>query len=98
MKIIISNPDYFVKCKGKIGMLFTPIVDQKLKDLSKILLHLDDQWVTVAHKSVSVPTIKELNKALLNDEELRNIAYENEVISISYQESASYLDYSSTYN
>ena len=91
MKIIILNSNYFVKYKGNIGMVFPPSLDLT-PDSKKVLINISNEWVSVNRKSISSPTMDELNEAL------RSIADEHEFISISYQEAMAFLDYSSTYN
>jgi hypothetical protein len=97
MQIIIHKSNYFVKYKGKVGMIFPPTLDLSI-DSKKALIHISDEWISVNRKSISIPTMDELNKALYDDEELRAIAEEKELISISYQEVMSYLKYSVEYN
>jgi|TARA_R110000822_G_scaffold78224_2_gene187445 hypothetical protein len=97
MKIIILNSNYFVKYKGNIGMVFPPSLDLT-PDSKKVLINISNEWVSVNRKSISSPTMDELNEALYQDEALKSIADEHEFISISYQEAMAFLDYSSTYN
>ena len=97
MKIIILNSNYFVKYKGNIGMVFPPSLDLA-PDTKKVLINISNEWVSVNRKSISSPTMDELNEALYQDEALRNIADEHEFISISYQEAMAYLKYSVEYN
>ncbi len=97
MKIIIHNSNYFVKYKGNIGMVFPPNLDLT-PDTKKVLINISNEWVSVNRKSISSPTMDELNEALYQDQALRNIADEHEFISISYQEAMAYLKYSVEYN
>jgi hypothetical protein len=97
MKIIILNSSYFVKYKGKIGMVFPPNLDLA-PDTVKMLINISNDWVSVNRKSTSTPTMDELNEALYQDEALRTVSEEHDLISISYQEAMSYLKYSVEYN
>ena len=78
-------------------MVFPPNLDLA-PDTVKMLINISNDWVSVNRKSTSTPTMDELNEALYQDEALRTVSEEHDLISISYQEAMSYLKYSVEYN
>ena len=93
MNIIMLRPESFVKYKRKIGVvLYTP------EHYLKVNYFNGRDTQNVSRDKLSSPSLEELNKELLNNDELRHLALENELIDVDYQQRLDFLEYAGSYN
>ena len=93
MQVLILKPEQFVQHKKKIGILLyntegTPTVN----------LFIGDQHIVIKRNEILSPSVDDLNDYLLGNEDLRDLAWEHNLIEVHDQDRNSYLDYYSTYN
>ena len=87
------KPESFVKYKGKVGLvLYTP------EHYLKVNYSNGRDTQSVNRSKLSSPSMEELERVLLENEELRHLAQENELIAIEYQERLEFLKYAGSYN
>tara|TARA_R110002051_G_scaffold272542_1_gene333027 strand:- start:1864 stop:2133 length:270 start_codon:yes stop_codon:yes gene_type:complete len=87
------KPASFVKYKGKIGLvLYTPEHYLKVNYFNGRDTH------SINRSKLGSPSMEELERVLLENEELRHLAQENELIEIEYQERLEFLKYAGSYN
>tara|TARA_R100000742_G_C4227056_1_gene49447 strand:- start:320 stop:589 length:270 start_codon:yes stop_codon:yes gene_type:complete len=87
------KPEVFVKYKGKIGMvLFTP------EHYLKVNYFNGRDVKSVNRDKLSSPTMESLNEELLNNDELRQLAQDNDIIDVDYQQVLDFLEYAGSYN
>ena len=67
-------------------------------DSSKVNLFTGDQHFVIQRNEIKIPPSDILNKKLLFDEPLRELALEHEFIEIHDQDFSSYLNYTNGYN
>jgi hypothetical protein len=91
--IYVTTPEAFVQHGTKIGILL-------YNNPNKILVNFytGENHIKVNRSKLSTPTNESIEKTLNRNEELRELAFENNLIELHSQDSKSYLNYVSTYN
>ena len=93
MQIVILNPEQFIQYRKHIGVMLHTSADS-----SKINLFTGDQHFVIQRNEIKIPSLEILNKKLIFDEPLRELALEHEFIEIHDQDRSLYLNYANIYN
>ena len=94
MQAIILNPEVFFKYKSQIGiMLYT---EEDSKELNFFTGH---KHLVLDREEVEIPSIEKIQEAVLTDDHLRELAEDNNLIEIHYNDGTEeYMEYYSTFN
>jgi hypothetical protein len=90
--IIILSLEPFAKYKSYIGVI------AEHEDTNLIILNTGHRQFNLKPSQLKSITIEEINRALNRNEELKELAYENNLIELHTQDAQSYMSYVSSYN
>jgi hypothetical protein len=91
--IYVTTPEAFVQYKSKIGILLFSNQDQTI-----VNFYTGDKHQRVNSNELKNLTLEAVEKELNRNEELKELAYENNLIELHTQDVQSYMSYVSTYN
>jgi len=79
MKIIILNPELFIQYKSEIGiMLYTE------ENSPKVNFFTGQKHLKLNHNQIEIPSIEEIEDAILSDDHLRELAEDNNLVEIHH--------------
>jgi hypothetical protein len=91
--IYVKTLEAFAKYKSSIGVILYSNPDQ-----TTVNLYTGDKHLRVNRDEISIPTLDAIEKELNRNDELKELAYENNLIELHSQDAESYMNYVSTYN
>jgi len=89
----VVSAESFAQYKSLIGIILYSTDDQQV-----VNFHTGDRQLKVNRDDLSTPTLEAIEKAISRNEELKEIAFENNLIELHTQDVKSYMNYVSTYN
>ena len=94
MQAIILNPEVFIQYKSEIGvMLYTE------ENSPKVNFFTGQKHLKLDRNKIEIPSIEEIEDAILSDDHLRELAEDNNLVEIHYHYDADdYMQYYSEFN
>jgi hypothetical protein len=91
--IYVTTPEVFAQYKSKIGIILFSNQDQTI-----VNFYTGDKHLRVNRDELRTLTLEAIEKELNRNEELKELAYENNLIELHTQDAQAYMNYVSTYN
>ena len=93
MQVKIINPEQFVQHNNKIGILMYTNIESPT-----VNLFTGEQHFVIKRNELESPLMEDLNTELLNNNELRKLALDNNLIEVNTFSMIAYINYCQSYN